>query len=832
MKTSRPYRTGETPVWTETKFDALGRPTEAILPDGNKTTYVYSVENNANWIGTLTLVTGPAGKQKRYLRDASGLLIRVDEPDTSGTLTETARYAYDVMGRTTTVQMGKRPDETFKQTRTFAYNTKGQLTSATNPENGTISYTHFADGLPESKTDAKGQTLWSVFDDKHRLLRVESPQGTTKTSFAYGGGSNSAGRMSLASNDGYTWYFDYDVMGRVTTQTLEAPNPSDPGYPLRSKAVYAYDGDGRLQDLYYPATMVAYGPIPTGGRHQYSYDLLGRPLDLKLDSGDPLVKEAQYNAAGQLTQWKEYHVAGLYNTLTRSYDPLRGWINQITAQKTWPGSETVLNLTYSYLANGRVSAVTDAVNPGQSVSSYEYDQLNRLTKATATNWALEWSYDEFGNRLSQTKVPGSSGTPPEISLSYGESTNRITTAGYSYDLNGNLTAMPGVSNIGYDVFDRIASITKSGSTSTAKYDAFGRRIARVMADGTTPVYFYDMGGRLLTGGGSGLIRYFAGHRLGHYTDRTGTVRYKLAGTINSHYYPFGEEITSTAGDTYKFAQLYRDADTGLDYAMARYHSSTIGRFLSVDRGGIDPANPQLWNRYAYSFNDPINYGDPSGLDPCSFGGDFCITVIGSAFEPIIPLYRGGDPFFSFFEDFLEGLAQISPPQPLRTPTPLERAETRLTEGKIRLRIAMSVTRSECSETLAALGVTRERIIEAVNNVVILNGIGSSVTMISLFPKDSSPYLLQENIDNDLGHPQTVNELFAGGNVKALAELNGPRVFIRPGHVSGLSPNQAGGLIMHEVLHNLGLTDGQIKSNLWLPGLGTKVINDKLLADCF
>ena len=162
-----------------------------------------------------------------------------------------------------------------------------------------------------------------------------------------------------------------------------------------------------------------------------------------------------------------------------------------------------------------------------------------------------------------------------------------------------------------------------------------------------------------------MIRYFAGHRLGHYTDRTGTVRYKLAGTINSHYYPFGEEITSTAGDTYKFAQLYRDADTGLDYAMARYHSSTIGRFLSVDRGGIDPANPQLWNRYAYSFNDPINYGDPSGLDPCSFGGDFCITVTGRAgraFEPIIPLYRGGDPFFSFFEDFLEGLAQISPPQ--------------------------------------------------------------------------------------------------------------------------------------------------------------------------
>ena len=424
----------------------------------------------------------------------------------------------------------------------------------------------------------------------------------------------------MASNDGYTWSFDYDVMGRVTTQTLQAPNPSNPTYPLYSKAVYAYDGDGRLQDLYYPTNMITSGSIPTGVRHQYSYDLLGRPLDLKLDSGVALVKETQYNAAGQLTQWKERHFSSFYNTMTRSYDPLRGWINQITAHKAW-GSETVLDLTYSYLANGRVNAVTDAVNSGQSVSSYEYDQLNRLTKATATNWALEWSYDEFGNRLSQTKVPGSSGSPPEINLSYGESTNRITTAGYSYDLNGNLTAMPGVTNIGYDVFDRTASITKSGSTSTAKYDAFGRRIERAFASGARWVYFYDMSGRLLgkyptpAGGGIAAIKYFAGHRLDHYTDRTGTVRYRFAGGINSHYYPFGEEITSTAGDTYKFAQLYRDADTGLDYAMARYHSSTIARFLSPDPfgGSMIPAKPQSFNRYAYVVNDPVNYQDPSGL---------------------------------------------------------------------------------------------------------------------------------------------------------------------------------------------------------------------------
>jgi len=48
--------------------------------------------------------------------------------------------------------------------------------------------------------------------------------------------------------------------------------------------------------------------------------------------------------------------------------------------------------------------VTDAVNPGQSVSLYEYDQVNRLVKATATNWALQWTYDEFGNRLGKNRL--------------------------------------------------------------------------------------------------------------------------------------------------------------------------------------------------------------------------------------------------------------------------------------------------------------------------------------------------------------------------------------------------------------------------------------------
>jgi RHS repeat-associated protein len=99
-----------------------------------------------------------------------------------------------------------------------------------------------------------------------------------------------------------------------------------------------------------------------------------------------------------------------------------------------------------------------------------------------------------------------------------------------------------------------------------------------------------------------------------------TVRYAYDTTAYSydvpHYYPYGEEITNgTANDTYKFAQTYRDSDSGLDYASQRFYASGIGRFLTGDSfdASASTSSPQSWNRYAYVQGDPVNSYDPSGL---------------------------------------------------------------------------------------------------------------------------------------------------------------------------------------------------------------------------
>jgi len=62
-----------------------------------------------------------------------------------------------------------------------------------------------------------------------------------------------------------------------------------------------------------------------------------------------------------------------------------------------------------------------------------------------------------------------------------------------------------------------------------------------------------------------------------------------------------------------FTGKERDAESGNDYAMARYYASRLARFSSPDPVSGSVFEPQTLNRYSYAENDPINGADPSGL---------------------------------------------------------------------------------------------------------------------------------------------------------------------------------------------------------------------------
>lgn len=80
------------------------------------------------------------------------------------------------------------------------------------------------------------------------------------------------------------------------------------------------------------------------------------------------------------------------------------------------------------------------------------------------------------------------------------------------------------------------------------------------------------------------------------------------------YNPYGEKRTDPAGNQNKpgFTGHVDDDSTGLTYMQARYYSPVLGRFLSNDPVGFTPARPDMFNRYAYAGNDPVNYWHPDG----------------------------------------------------------------------------------------------------------------------------------------------------------------------------------------------------------------------------
>jgi RHS repeat-associated protein len=148
------------------------------------------------------------------------------------------------------------------------------------------------------------------------------------------------------------------------------------------------------------------------------------------------------------------------------------------------------------------------------------------------------------------------------------------------------------------------------------------------------------------------VYYFFSDHLGSsriVTDSTGAVK------EDSDFYPFGGErvVIDTLSNNYKFTGQERDGESGLDYFIARHYAFTLARFLQPDplRSSGFPSNPQSWNRYAYTLNNPAKYIDQNGKCAAPAGGTgACIGIYlkPSTFSPtksgvsLSPLKAGGD----------------------------------------------------------------------------------------------------------------------------------------------------------------------------------------------
>lgn len=101
-----------------------------------------------------------------------------------------------------------------------------------------------------------------------------------------------------------------------------------------------------------------------------------------------------------------------------------------------------------------------------------------------------------------------------------------------------------------------------------------------------------------------------------------------AGELN--FAPFGQTVSGSTSDSFRFTGLEFDTLTGLDHATARQFHPNEGRWISPDAftASYNWADPQTLNRYGYVNNRPMTLTDPSGQCP------ECMILIACATDPI------------------------------------------------------------------------------------------------------------------------------------------------------------------------------------------------------
>jgi RHS repeat-associated protein len=436
-------------------------------------------------------------------------------------------------------------------------------------------------------------------------------------------GYNIAGQVARSYQriDGADYGFTNYVYNRADQQTQST-------YPSGRVVTTAYDGAGRTASVSTTANTMLSSAItysPGGGLtsetlgignliHSVSYNSRFQPTSIRLGfGGTGSVFELQYR----------------YGTLNNPADADA----QIDATKN----------------NGNIARTRlffDSYEQYQQ--SYRYDALNRIQDyhlylaGDPQPYLLEaYQYDRFGNRGMDNSVSTSWGPP----LSYfNAANNRITGAGYQFDGRGNMTAepIPGGTTIAkrytYNAENKI--LTFNTSVNTYDYDGDGRRVKFKDSFNRTTRMVYDATGQLIAeyDAANGSLKkeyvYRGGQLLGTIEpgngvkigtpDHLGSMREwtDLNGNLivdGTHdYTPFGTDLyygEQRDGQRQQFTGYERDNETGLDYAQARYFSNIQGRFTSVDpeNAGAIPDDPQSWNGYAYTLNNPLLYTDPNGL---------------------------------------------------------------------------------------------------------------------------------------------------------------------------------------------------------------------------
>jgi RHS repeat-associated protein len=499
------------------EYDALGRMTALITPNGGRLLYTYE----GNWSEPVSFRTAE-GAVFRYAYDGAGrrMSILSDQGETqfaynsldyrtqiTDALGNITKYTFDMLCNLTKIV---RPNQYNPQlgdgegTR-FVYDEMDEQVQRIDPLGNVFATLRDAaeNVVKEISPNAYdpetgGEGIRNEYDADDRKIRILYPDGGIERIF-YDPAGNIVKKVQPmdydpATDDGPGYTYEYDAVNRLVQIT--APNGT-------VEKRYVYDLRGNIVKQIDAAGYRSGDSDETRVGALYRYNQAGWLLEKrepvqKTESGALryCLTEYRYDASGNLAEERRYQ--------------------DFQTEKSAAGP--VLCIFFTYDKDDRLVRVSDST--GAAVE-YAYDSLNRRTKekrrlSDGLYQVFHWKYDAAGRMVEHSR---------SIDREDGGWGFAATT--YSYDKSGNLTRIQtptggeilreydaadrlvaethrekasGIHNrtrFSYDKAGNLVEITDNQGRRTAiEYDLLNREIRRIEKDGGITRSFYNGNGQL------------------------------------------------------------------------------------------------------------------------------------------------------------------------------------------------------------------------------------------------------------------------------------------------------------------------------------------------
>jgi len=580
---------------TAYEYDANGRMTKVVQPEGNSITFTY--DGRGNFI-TVTKAAKPGAGLANIVTSASfdttcTNLVKCNKPnsttDAKGNVTS---YSYDpTHGGPTSLT---RPADSSGKVAQVRYS-YAQITSAS----GIPVYE--LTGMSACQTQSAVPTVSCIGTADETKATVGYNSNLLPTSIVRGSGDNSLSattattydaRGRIASSDGPlsgsadTTTYAWDGADQLTQMT--SPDPDGTG-PLKKRSIrvtYRPDGQVTKQEL---GTVDSNGVFVSAQTVDFTFDSNSRANTQLLSAGGTTYTYAHrsYDALGRIdctairmnpATWGS--LPGACTAAAQGSDgpdriskQIYDAAGQLIQVKEGVGtSAEAATRTMTYSGNGAVASLTDGEN---NTTTYTYDGFDRPIKTTYPGGSTEQVtlYDANGNAITKVNRAGQTFT-----FTY-DSLNRLTSKS---------GAVPAV-NYGYDNLGRMVTATfASGQGITNSFDSLSRLTStssNLTGTAQTLSYQYDLAGQRTQ------LTYPDGHYLNYDRLVTGEVTaIRLNGAAS------GPAVIAS----YAYDDLgNRSAVTYGDGSSTGYGYDPVSRLASLSHNFAATTN-NLTRTFAYS----------------------------------------------------------------------------------------------------------------------------------------------------------------------------------------------------------------------------------------